>query len=287
MDQDKNVVEQNEKSAVPKNVSGRKKKKLEKIEAHLAKKREKERKTVVVDNFGKKIVMTFVCLAFAAILVPFGVINLAKKDGIETVTVNSAIKYVEKVFDDATPKTIVYKYNIGANEYREEFTFKGKTLVGRVSYNGSTSTKVTMRMPTFADKSYIQTTYPDKLTDEVIKSYIMNNETDYLFITEKLTGGKYEEDSFSLASTNYTSFISLGDNYEGIIKHISDIDAYDAATVTKAEAKTKYHILGLGYDYEDYKVFAGDTYVLFDGKRVTEVYNFTDDIKYTVIVELK
>jgi hypothetical protein len=43
MEQNENVVEQKSGSAVPKNVSGKKKKKLEKIEAQLAKKREKER----------------------------------------------------------------------------------------------------------------------------------------------------------------------------------------------------------------------------------------------------
>ena len=46
------------------NLSPKQKAKMEKIEAKLAKRREKERKVIILDNFGKKLIKTFVVIAF-------------------------------------------------------------------------------------------------------------------------------------------------------------------------------------------------------------------------------
>lgn len=279
-------MEENKK-AVPKNVSPKKQKKLEKIEAKLAQKREKSRKTIILDSFGKHIMKTFIVIAFVAIFVPFGVVTLSQKHGEEDVEPVSAVEYVTDAFANTTPSKITYSYKSGVYNNSEEFTFSGDTLVERISIEGDT--KTIMRKPTVADKTYIQNTYPSKTEDSMISEYVNNNTTDYLFITyTKNASGAWEEDSSatSLAASNYTTFIAKGTDYSSVISKISGITEYTAENVTKATAETKYNLFGFGYTYENYTIYVGNNNVVFNGKAVVEVYNFATLTRYIVNVKL-
>ncbi len=271
------------KTAIPENVSPRKKKKLEKIEANLAKKRQKESKTIILDNFGKKIMRTVVVIAFIAILAPFLFVTLSQKTSYEDVTVESAVTYVEKAFENKV-KAISYEYEVSGNTITEKFAFSGTDLTQRETYAGTS--KVVMRKPTIEDKTYIQEKYADK-TDADIAEYVRTNTTDYLIITYNLNNeGNYIEVDASLSSTNSTTFGAKGKTYEEIITKLVGQTAFDATNVTSANAKQSYNLFGLGYSYADYKLFLNDSYVTFEGDSVVEVYDFASTTTYKVSVSL-
>lgn len=265
-----------------KTISPKKQAKMEKIEANLAKKREKERKVVILDNFGKRIVKTFVVIAFVAVLVPFAVVTLNKKEGIEDVSTESAITYVQEALSNNI-KSLTYEKKGSVTTEKEEFVFSGNALISRTSYSGDI--KVEMRKPTLADSKYIKEKYPSK-ADSDIPSYVANNDTDYLIVTYKLVDKEYVEQSYSLASSNLATFVAKGRVYAEIIAKLCDITDVSTATLTSATAKTKYNLFGLGYSYGDYKVYFGESYVTFSGNEVTEVYNFNNTTSYIVSVEM-
>lgn len=264
------------------NLSPKQKAKMEKIEAKLAKKREKERKVIVLDNFGKKLIKTFVVIAFLAVLVPFGVVTLSRKNGVEDVSTESAITYATDALAKSV-NSITYEKKDSAVLEKEVFEFSGGELLTRESYSGDT--KVSMRKPTLSDVEYVKKQWIDKNDEQAIE-YINTNDTDYLVITYKQNSdGEYVEESFSLASSNFTTFVGKGKTYAEIISKLSNVSTIDDVTVTKASAKTKYNLFGLGYSYEDYKVYFGNSYVTFVGDGVTEVYNFGTTTTYTVSVK--
>ena len=279
MEENKNVASEN--------ISPKKQKKLEKIEAKLAQKREKSRKTIILDSFGKHIMKTFIVIAFVAVLVPFGVVTLSQKHGEEDVAAASAVEYATNAFEKTKPSKISYSYKSGVYNNSEEFTFSGDTLVERVSIEGDT--KTIMRKPTVADKTYIQRLDPTKIDDAAVADYVNNNTTDYLFIIyTKDAGGAWVEDASatSLDESNYTAFVSKGTDYASVIAKISGITEYTESNVTKATAETKYNLFGLGYTYENYTIYVGNNNVVFDGNTIVEVYDFATLTRYTVNITL-
>lgn len=264
------------------NLSPKQKAKMEKIEAKLAKRREKERKVIILDNFGKKLIKTFVVIAFLAVLVPFGVVTLSRKSGIEDVSTESAITYATDALSK-NASSITYEKKDSAVLEKEVFNFSNGALVSRESFNGDT--KISMRKPTLSDIEYVKKQWADKTDDQAIE-YINTNDTDYLIITYRLNSDEeYVEESFSLASSNLATFVGKGRVYAEIIAKISNVSTIDDVTVTKASAKIKYNLFGLGYSYEDYKVYCGNSYITFVGDGVTEVYNFGTTTTYTVSVK--
>ncbi len=275
-------MEENTTNIIPENVSPKKQKKLEKIEANLAKKREKSKKIVVLDHFGKGFMMAIVVIAFVAVLLPFGAISLSRKYGEEDVAVADAFTYVVDAVD-SKPTKITYTYKSGVNQNKEEFIFKKGVLTGRVSYTPTTKTIV--RMPTKADAEYIKQKYPAFTTDDQVTSYIANNTTDYIVLNYTKSGKKWVYSSFSIASGNYSTFAAKGITYLEIIGQISGITSIGPTTITKATAETKYNLFGFGYDVANYTVYKGDTYIVFNGDAVTEVYNFSTLTTYSVNVK--
>lgn len=268
-----------EKELTPNNAYTPKEEKKKKVKKPPKK---RETKTVVLDNFGKRIMLAFICLAFVAIIVPFAVVTISRKTGIEDVSVNSAVKYVEDAFDKKV-NSITYSHKVDEKTESETFTFSGGVLYSRESI--ASGEKTVMRKPTIDDSSYIRQKYPDKSDNDIVE-YLGNN-ADYLIITYKEnSSGEYIEESFSLATSNYETFISKGTNYKAIISYISKVDNFDNNTITKANAKTNYDIFGLGYTYENYKVYFGNSYMTFDGSKVTAVYDFSTTTTYEVVVNM-
>lgn len=281
MDENKKVTPD---TVASENVSPKKQKKLEKIEAKLAKKREKARKTVVLDSFGKHIMKTFIVIAFVAVLIPFGAVTLSQKHGEEEVAVASAVEYATNAFKKETPKSISYSYKAALTDNSEEFIFSGETLKERTSI--VENTKTIMRLPTNADIDYVKQKY-SSYTDEQAKTWIKDNNRDYLFINyTKGADGKWTYTDFSITSSNYTTFAAKGENYLSIISYISGITTITDANVTKATAETKYNLFGFGYGYENYTVYFGNDTIVFDGNAVTEVYDFSTLTRYSVTVKL-
>lgn len=281
MDENKKVTPD---TVASENVSPKKQKKLEKIEAKLAKKREKARKTVILDSFGKHIMKTFIVIAFVAVLIPFGAVTLSQKHGEEEVAVASAVEYATNAFQKETPKSISYSYKAALTDNSEEFIFSGETLKERTSIVGNT--KTIMRLPTNADIDYVKQKY-SSYTDEQAKTWIKDNNRDYLFINyTKGADGKWTYTDFSITSSNYTTFAAKGENYLSIISYISGITTITDANVTKATAETKYNLFGFGYGYENYTVYFGNDTIVFDGNAVTEVYDFSTLTRYSVTVKL-
>ncbi len=280
MDENKNVTPD---SVASENVSPKKQKKLEKIEAQLAKKREKARKTIVLDSFGKHIMKIFIVIAFVAVLIPFGAVTLSQKHGEEEVAVASAVEYATNAFEKETPKSISYSYKAALTDNSEEFIFSGETLKERTSIVGNT--KTIMRLPTNEDIDYVKQKY-SSYTDEQAKAWIKDNR-DYLFINyTKGADGKWTYVDFSITSSNYTTFAAKGEDYFSIISYISGITTITDANVTKATAETKYNLFGFGYGYENYTVYFGNDTIVFDGNAVTEVYDFSTLTRYSVTVKL-
>ena len=272
-------MEEQEK-IVPTETSPKKQKKLEKIEAKLSKKREKAKKIVVLDNFGKNIIRTFVVIAFIAVLLPFGLITLSQKSGEEDVSVTAATEYVQESLKEK-PSKLTYAYKNGVYDNSEEFTFTNDKLTSRVSIEGNA--KYEMRFPTIKDKDYIKTTYPS-LTDEQVTSYINSNTAECLIITYSKVSGKWEFAASSISTANLSTMREKGATYSEIITEIAGFNPL-TSTITSATAETDYNLLGLGYTYKNYTVNYGDSKVVFEGDAVTEVYNFSTMVRYTVSVK--
>ena len=274
---------ENNENLIPEEVSPKKKTKQEKIEANLAKRREKEKKTVILDNFWKRIIRTFVVVAFVAILVPFGAFTLGQQESIDDVSVESAIEYVTNAYK-STPKRVAYSYTVAEVKTTEVFVFTGENLTERETYSGDV--KIVMRKPTIADSAYVKETYSGK-TDAEVAEYISTNTTDYLIITyTKNASSEYIETSSSLSATNSVTFNAKGTTYTEIVNKTIMVDVIDDTTVTSAQAKTKYNIFGLGFTYKDYTAKFADDYIVFEGDKVVETYDFATDVKYTFSVTL-
>ena len=261
-------------------VSPKKQKKLDKIEAKLSKKRERAKKTVVLDNFGKSIIRTFVVIAFIAILLPFGMITLSQKVGEEDVSKQAAMEYLTDALDEK-PSKIVYTYKNGVYDNSEEFVFDNGVLVSRVTVQDTV--KKVIRKPTIKDKTYILAKYTT-YTDEQIADYVKDNNTEYLVITYTLSGKTWTESTNSLANTNKATLDEKGTSYASIIAIASGVNPL-TTTITSATAETEYNLLGFGYSYKNYTINFGENKVIFDGKAVKEVYNFTTLVRYNVEVE--